>query len=73
MGERSGTACTPPGRARTLWVKLWSNRTKITGYAGVIAASVQMALAVGQSWPMLLLGALVAAIGHYNDRHLGET
>jgi hypothetical protein len=28
-----------------------------------------MAIAEGQHWQMLVLGALVAAIGHYNDRH----
>jgi hypothetical protein len=39
----------------------------------VIAAAVQMAIAEGQHWPMLLLGALVAAIGHYNESHLGQT
>jgi hypothetical protein len=70
MGERSGTEGAPPGRARALWIKLWSNRTKLIGYIGVIAASVQMAIAEGQHWQMLLLGAVVAAIGHYNERHL---
>jgi hypothetical protein len=31
-----------------------------------------MAVAQGQHWQMLVLGALVAAIGHYNDRHRGD-
>jgi hypothetical protein len=39
------------------------------GYAGVVAGTVQIAIAEGQHWPMLLLGAAVAALGHYNDRH----
>jgi hypothetical protein len=53
-------------------MKVWSNRTKLIGYIGVIAAAVQMAIAEGQHWQMLLLGATVAAIGHYNDQHLGQ-
>ena len=72
MGIGSGATCAPPGRARALWVVIWGNRTKIAGYAGVIAAAVQMAVAEGQHWQMLLLGATVAAIGHYNDQHLGQ-
>ncbi len=67
MGDGSGTAGAPPGRARALWLKVWHNRTKIMGYAGVISGAVQMAFAEGQHWQMLLLGAAVAAIGHYND------
>ena len=67
MGDGSGTACAPIGRARALWLKLWGNRTKIAGYSGVICGAVQMAVAEGQHWQMCLLGALVAAIGHYND------
>lgn len=73
MGERSGAAGAPPGRACALWVNLvWRNRTKVLGYLGIIGASVQMALVEGQHWGMLLLGAAVAAIGHYNDRHQGD-
>jgi hypothetical protein len=37
----------------------------------VIAAAVQMAVAEGQHWQLLLLGVVVAAIGHYNDQHQG--
>lgn len=72
MGDGSGAACAPPGRARALWLKLWSNRTKLIGYFGVIAAAVQMAIIEGQHWQLLLLGALVAAIGHYNDQQVGQ-
>lgn len=71
MGERSGATSAPPGRARTLWLTLWRNRTKIVGYAGVIAGAVQLGLAGGQHWQTLLLGAITAAIGHYNDQHQG--
>lgn len=71
MGEPSGTESAAPGRARALWLKLWRNRTKIAGYVGVVSGAVQMAVAEGQHWQMLLLGALVAAIGHYNDQHQG--
>jgi len=39
------------------------------GYAGVIGGSLQMAIAAGQHWQVTALGALVAAIGHYNDSH----
>lgn len=67
MGEPSGTAGTPPGRARALWLTLWHNRTKVAGYAGVVAGAVQMAIMEGQHWQLALLGACVAAIGHYND------
>lgn len=59
-------------RLRELRVVLWENRTKVAGYLGVLSASVQMAVAQGQHWQMLVLGALVAAIGHYNDRHRGD-
>jgi hypothetical protein len=69
MGDGSGTACAPTGRARALWVVLWANRTKITGYAGVIGGSVEMGILGGQHIGLVLLGAAVAAIGHYNDRH----
>jgi hypothetical protein len=34
---------------------------------GVVVAGVQMGIAEGQHWPMLLLGAATVAIGHYND------
>lgn len=71
MGDGSGTACEAPGRARALWLKVWRNRTKIAGYAGVIAGSVQMAIAEGQHWQLIVLGAIVASIGHYNDQHQG--
>jgi hypothetical protein len=35
----------------------------------VVVGAVQMAVAEGQHWPMCLLGAAVALIGHYNDQH----
>lgn len=73
MGNASGTEGAPIGRARALWLKIWCRRTKIVGYTGVIAGSVQLGLAGGQHWQTLLLGALVAAIGHYNDAHQGQT
>lgn len=69
MGERSGTEGTPLRRARALWLAVWAHRTKIVGYAGVIGGSLQMAIAAGQHWQVTALGALVAAIGHYNDSH----
>ena len=69
MGDGSGAACASPGRARALWVTLWGNRTKIAGYLGVIGGSVEMAILGGQHLGMVILGAAVAAIGHYNDRH----
>jgi hypothetical protein len=48
------------------WAKLvWSNRTKLTGYAGVVFGAAQVAQ--GQSWHTLLLGVTVALIGHYNS------
>ena len=72
MGERSGTAGAPPGRARALWLAVWRNRTKAVGYAGVIGGSIQMAIAEGQHWQLTLLGTAVAAIGHYNDQHQGQ-
>jgi hypothetical protein len=65
-----GGFCAAVGnRFRALGLACWRNKTKIAGYAGVVSASIQMAIAEGQHWQMLLLGALVAAIGHYNDRH----
>ena len=67
MGYTSGTACAPPGRARALWLIVWRNRTKVMGYLGAMVGAVQMAVAEGQHWQMLLLGLAVAAIGHYND------
>jgi hypothetical protein len=51
---------------------LWANRTKTLGYAGATVGAVQMAVAEGQHWQMTILGALVAAIGHYNDSHRPE-
>lgn len=73
MGERSGTESAAPGRARALWITFWKNRTKFAGYAGVIAGAVQMAQAAGAGWQTCLLGAAVAAIGHYNDLHVGQS
>lgn len=67
MGESSGATSAPVGRARALWLTIWANRTKVTGYLGVIGGSIQMALLGGEHWPMAVLGAAVAAIGHYND------
>jgi hypothetical protein len=32
-----------------------------------------MAQAAGAGWHTLLLGAVVAAIGHYNDLHVGQS
>jgi hypothetical protein len=55
-------------RLRAFGVRAWANRTKIAGYIGVVSGAVQMALAEGQHWQMLVLGAVVAAIGHYNDQ-----
>jgi hypothetical protein len=69
MGIGSGATCAPLGRARALWLIVWNNRTKIAGYTGVVVGAVQMAVAEGQHWQMCLLGAVVAAIGHYNDQH----
>lgn len=68
MGERSGTEGAPPGRARALWLTVYANRTKVIGYAGVVTGSIYMAVQAGQHWQLVLLGALVAALGHYNDR-----
>lgn len=58
-------------RLRALGVGLWKNRTKFAGYAGVIGGAAQAAQ--GQGWYTLLLGCTVAAIGHYNDGHMGPT
>lgn len=46
----------------------WCNRTKIAGYLGIIGGSVQMGLEQREHLGMIILGAGVAAIGHYNDR-----
>jgi mannose/fructose/N-acetylgalactosamine-specific phosphotransferase system component IIC len=46
---------------------LYENRTKTLGYLGVIAGAVQMAILAGQHWQLVILGAVVAALGHYND------
>ncbi len=59
-------------RLRAFGVMLWANRTKTLGYAGATVGAVQMAVAEGQHWQMTILGALVAAIGHYNDSHRPE-
>jgi hypothetical protein len=55
-------------RLRALGLAAWRRRTKIAGYIGVVAGAAQMAIAEGQHWPMLLLGVVVAGIGHYNDQ-----
>ncbi len=68
MGESSRTESSPAGRARALWLRVWANRTKVTGYAGITAGALYMALEAGQHWQLALLGAVVAALGHYNDR-----
>jgi hypothetical protein len=54
-------------RFRAVGLILWANRTKVAGYLGCVGAAIQMGLAEGQHWPMLLLGVSVVAIGHYND------
>ena len=72
MGESSGAACSPSGRASPLWVRIWCNRTKALGYAGAAVGALYMALEAGQHWQLAMLGALVAALGHYNDRHVGQ-
>lgn len=72
MGDGSGTEGAPVGRARALWIICWKNRTKIAGYLGVIVGAVQIARAAGGGWQTCLLGASVAAIGHYNDQHQGQ-
>jgi hypothetical protein len=46
-------------------MKVWGNRTKVAGYAGVAFGAAQVAQ--GQSWHTLMLGISVALIGHYND------
>jgi hypothetical protein len=69
MGDGSGNEGKAPGRTRAFWLILWHNRTKISGYLGVIVGAFQVGLLGGQHWPMCALGALVAAIGHYNDQH----
>ena len=72
MGDGGGTEGKALGRARALWMKIWLNRTKVAGYSGVIAGSVYMAMQEGQHWQLTLLGAIVAAIGHYNDSQLAR-
>jgi hypothetical protein len=44
---------------------IWSNRTKITGYVGVVLGVIQATQ--GQPHSIMFLGAVVACIGHYND------
>ena len=51
---------------------LYANRTKALGYAGAAAGALYMALEAGQHWQLALFGALVAALGPYNDRHVGS-
>lgn len=68
MGDGSGTTSAPLGRARALWIAVWSRRTKIAGYAGVGFGAAQVAQ--GQGWHTLILGVTVALIGHYNDLQL---
>ena len=60
-------------RLRALGVGLWCNRTKTLGYVGVVAGALRMGIEGGEHWPLLLLGALTAAIGHYNDLQLGAS
>ena len=67
MGEGSGTESAAPRGPRALWLTIWRNRTKVAGYLGVTVGAFQVGLLGGQHWPMCLLGAAVAAIGHYND------
>ena len=63
-----GAECDSVGnRPRTVWVRLWSNRTKVVGYAGITTGAVYMALLQGQHWQLVVLGSIVALIGHYND------
>jgi len=47
---------------------VWSNRTKVAGYLGVIGGSVEMGITMREHVGLIVLGATVAAIGHYNDR-----
>lgn len=69
-----GSECDPVGnRPRTVWVRLWANRTKVVGYTGVIVGAIYMAVLQGQHWQLALMGAIVAALGHYNDSHAGQT
>ena len=83
MGESSGTESAPISRARSLWltavrglkslgVIAWRNRTKVTGYIGILGSTIQVGILGGQHLPMLLLSTAVALIGHYNDRHQGD-
>jgi hypothetical protein len=46
---------------------VWRNRTKVAGYIGILAGTVQTAFLAGQHWQIMLLGVVVALIGHYND------
>lgn len=57
-------------RLRAIGVKTWSRRTTVMGYLGVIGGSVEMAILGGQHVGLVILGASVAAIGHYNELQL---
>ena len=50
------------------WAFVWSHRTKLTGYLGIIGFSVKAGLEMHQRLPMIVFCAAVAAIGHYNDQ-----
>lgn len=50
-------------KAMLTW--LHDNRTKVTGYAGVVLGAIQGLQ--GQGWHTIGLGVAVALIGHYND------
>ena len=68
-----GSECDPVGnRPRAVWLRLYVNRTKVLGYAGIVAGSIYMAILQGQHWQLVCFGALVAGLGHYNDRHVGQ-
>lgn len=67
-----GFYCATRDRLRAIGVALWCNRTKVIGYAGVITGSIYMAILQGQHWQLVLFGAIVAGIGHYNDGHHGN-
>jgi hypothetical protein len=56
------------GALAARWAIVWANRTKIAGYLGVIGGSVEMGIQGREHIGMIVLGASVAAIGHYNDR-----
>jgi hypothetical protein len=55
-------------RLRALGLKAWSRRTTLAGYLGIIGGSVQMGIEGREHLGMIILGASVAAIGHFNAR-----